>query len=231
MASKQRRQVVKYNFYRVMPEWRRLPEADRDAAKEQLAALVEGMGSTMRIKSYSLVGLRADVDMMLWCVGRSLEDHQQLAQMLNHSSLGPYLETPYSYLSMTRRSEYFDGQQDRGGVITPLTVKSGQAPYIVVYPFVKTRAWYSLSQEERQRMMDVHIDIGHKYRNVRINTTYSFGLDDPEFVLAFETDSASDFLDLVMELRGTEASVYTQVETPIFTAIARPVRECLEAMG
>ncbi len=35
MPPTKRRQTVKYNVYRVMPEWRRLPDAQRDAAKEQ----------------------------------------------------------------------------------------------------------------------------------------------------------------------------------------------------
>ena len=89
MARKRGKQVVKFNFYRVMPEWRRLPDAERDAAKEQFAAIVEETASNMRIRSYSLVGLRPDVDLMLWSVGRSLEDHQQMAQLRNHPSLAP----------------------------------------------------------------------------------------------------------------------------------------------
>ena len=231
MARKQGKQVVKFNFYRVMPEWRRLPDAERDAAKEQFAAIVEETASNMRIRSYSLVGLRPDVDLMLWSVGRSLEEHQQMAQMLNHSKLAPYLETPYSYLAMTRRSEYFDGHRKLGQEGSHQTIRPGDAPYVVIYPFVKTKAWYALPQEQRQRAMDVHIELGHKYPNIRINTAYSFGLDDQEFVLAFETDSPSDFVDLVMDLRGTEATSYTLRDTPIFTGIARPIRECLDAMG
>ncbi len=231
MTSTHARQVVKYNFYRVMPEWRRLPDTQREAAKEEFAAVVEETASHMRIRSYTLVGLRADADLMLWCVGRSLEEHQGIAAMLNRTKLAPYLETPYSYLAMTHRSEYFEGHRKRGQEPIRHPFKFGEAPYVVVYPFTKTRAWYALPQEERQRMMNVHIDVGHKYPSVRINTTYSFGLDDQEFVVSFETDSPSDFLDLVMELRGTEVSRYTLRETPIFTAIARPIRECLDALG
>ena len=229
MATSRRRQTVKYNFYRIRPEWRQLPEEERDVAKEQFAAVVEEAGSGMRIRSYSLVGIRADTDFLFWCVGQSLEQHQQFSELLNRTDLAAHLETPFSYLAMTRRSEYFDGhvQGDRARH----TIRFGQAPYLIVYPFVKTRTWYAIPQGERQRMMDVHIQLGEKYPNVRINTNYSFGLDDYEFVVAFETDDPADFLDLVMELRGTEASKYTRLETPIFTGIARPVRECLDALG
>src|SRR5204862_6549054 len=99
------------------------------------------------------------------------------------------------------------------------------------YPFVMTRAWYTLPCAERQLMMNKHISTGHKYTSVKINTTYSFGLDDQEFVLAFETDEPADFLDLVQELRETEASSFTLRDTPIFTCRQRTLAECLDAIG
>lgn len=80
-------------------------------------------------------------------------------------------------------------------------------------------------------MMDEHIRVGVKYREVSINTTYSFGLDDQEFVVAFETDNLSDFLDLVEELRGTDASSYTLRDTPMFTCVARSLDEILADIG
>jgi chlorite dismutase len=97
--------------------------------------------------------------------------------------------------------------------------------------FVKTREWYSRPAEQRQEMMDEHIRIGSKYRSVKLHTTYSFGLDDQEFVVAFETDYPSDFLDLVQELRETKASSYTLRDTPMFTCRQRTIGECLEALG
>ena len=185
----------------------------------------------MQVRTYSLVGLRSDADLLLWCSAHSLEGHQELATLLNRTRLGPYLETPYSYLAMTRRSPYVDDHRHEREDGSRFTVKPGEAPYRIVYPFVKTRAWYALSLDERQRMLSTHCQVGHKYPNVRINTAYSFGLDDQEFVVAFETDDPSDFVDLVMELRETETSSYTLRDTPIFTAIAKPLRDCLDAVG
>jgi len=69
------------------------------------------------------------------------------------------------------------------------------------------------------------------FPSVSLNTTYSFGLDDQEFVVAFETDVVSDFLDLVQQLRETEASRYTLRDTPMFTCVAQPLQEILEAIG
>ena len=100
-----------------------------------------------------------------------------------------------------------------------------------MYPFLKTREWYLLPLERRQEMMDAHIKVGNEFPSVKLNTTYSFGLDDQEFVVAFETDVVSDFLDLVQQLRETEASRYTLRDTPMFTCVAQPLQGILEAIG
>jgi chlorite dismutase len=145
--------------------------------------------------------------------------------------MGVYLEMPYSYLAMTRRSQYVDNHVHEGQEGTRLRVKPGDAKYLFVYPFVKTRAWYLLPLEERQAIMDVHIKVGHEFPGVRINTAYSFGLDDQEFVVAFEGDSPSEFLDLVMKLRETKSSEYTLRDTPIFTCIAMSPADALDALA
>src|SRR2546423_1669724 len=111
------------------------------------------------------------------------------------------------------------------------TREKQEAKHEFVYPFVKTREWYSLPVEQRQEMMDEHIRVGTKYRSVKLHTTYSFGLDDQEFVVAFETDYPSDFLDLVQELREAKASRYTLRDTPMFTCRQLPLAECLDELG
>src|SRR5437762_9028093 len=98
-----------------------------------------------------------------------------------------------------------------------LHIIPGKSQYLFVYPFVKTREWYSRPAEERQEMMDEHIRIGSKYRSVKLHTTYSFGLDDQEFVVAFETDEPSDFLDLVKELRVTKESYFILCDQQMFS--------------
>ena len=80
-------------------------------------------------------------------------------------------------------------------------------------------------------MMKGHMETGELYPMVRLNTTYSFGLDDQEFVVAFESNKPEDFLDLVQELRGSESSAYTERETPIFTCVRRPIGEVLDLLG
>ncbi|MBI4466500.1 MAG: chlorite dismutase family protein [Acidobacteria bacterium] len=226
-----RRQYVNFTFYRMDPAWRRLPARERDQGKHDFCGVVEDYSKTMTILPYSLVGIRGDCDFMLWRIGYELDPLQEMSARLLATSLGHYLTVPYSYLSMTKASIYLvghvhDGQADSRGRIEP-----GKHRYLFVYPFVKTREWYRLTESTRQGIMKEHIALGHKFPRVKLNTTYSFGLDDQEFVLAFESDYPEDFLDLVMVLRETEASRYTLRDTPIFTCIHRPLDEVLGLLG
>ena len=231
MAESESRQFVKYNFYKVDPLWRRLPEPERAQSKQEFAAVVDESAAHMFIRSYSLVGLRGDADFLLWQAADTLEGLQDVATHLWGTALGRYLTQPYSYLAMTHRSQYVGQHRHAGQEGTSVRVRPGDGSYFVVYPFLKTREWYLLPQEERQRMMSDHFAVGHKYPSVKINTTYSFGLDDQEFVVGFETDSPSDFLDLVMELRGVEGSLYTLRDTPIFTCVWRSIDDTLNSLG
>jgi chlorite dismutase len=182
------------------------------------------------MRSYSLYGLRSDCDFMLWQATYAVEDLQALSSRIRRSAMGPYLSETHALLSMTKRSVYV-GKNARGAHDPRLVIAPEDRKYLFVYPFVKTRPWYALSMEDRKRMMNEHIRVGLKYPSVLLNTTYSFGLDDQEFVVAFETDSISDFLDLVQELRETEASRYTLRDTPMFTCVAQPLNEILENIG
>jgi chlorite dismutase len=224
-------QYVRFAFYKVDPAWRELGAHDKAAAREDLQQIVQQFGEAMILRTYSTVGTRADCDFLLWQVTYDMDDIHRLAARINASRMGRYLSLAHSYLAMTKRSVYVDkhvheGQEGRMRTVSPTTAR-----YFFVYPFVKTRQWYREPIERRQEMMDVHIKVGHKYPSVKLNTTYSFGLDDQEFVVAFETDKPQDFLDLVMELRESESSLFTLRDTPIFTCIQMPLEECLAALG
>ena len=149
----------------------------------------------------------------------------------NASRIGRYLSLPYSYLAMTKRSVYIDKHVHEGQEGRLRTVRPTDARYFFVYPFLKTREWFLLTKAARQGMMDEHIEVGHRFPSVKLNTTYSFGLDDQEWVVAFESDKPEDFLDLVMALRETEGSRYTLRDTPIFTCINKSLKEALDTLG
>lgn len=224
-------QAVHFSFYKLRPEWWQLDPSERRSVGEELASLLSRWSERMLLVPFSLVGLRADCDVMFWKAAESIEDVQAFGIELASSSAGRYLEPAYAYLSLTKRSMYVREHQHADGENSRTRIKPVGAKYLFVYPFVKKREWYALPLEDRQRMMNDHIRSGHKYPRVRIHTSYSFGLDDQEFVLAFESDYPNDFLDLVMELRETEASAYTERDTPIFTCIKAEGDTLLGAIG
>src|SRR5574341_1777887 len=229
-ASETPRQYVNFAFYKLDPSWRRLPEHEREVGKKELRAVVEEFVPQMLILPYTLVGIRADSDLMLWRISSDLDLFQRMSTKLLLTGLGTYLTPTYSYLAMTKRSIYLD-KLDPDHPADRTRVVPGKSKYLFVYPFVKSRDWYRMTQAARQGIMDEHIEIGTKYRSVRLNITYSFGLDDQEFVVAFDTDKPGDFLDLAMELRGAEASRYTLRDTPTFTCLARSLDEALDSLG
>jgi len=231
-AVKLPRQYVSFACFNVDPAWRRLTQAEKKIGREEFAAVVKRYNKEKicQILSYSTMGMRAEVEMMLWIISYELDPIQKLATDLAKTGLGQYLERPYSFLAMTKRSMYLDRidpehQEDRVHIVP------GKHKYFFVYPFIKKRDWYVLPLNERQALMDEHIRIGNKYPSVKLNTTYSFGLDDQDFVVAFETDAPSDFLDLVQELREAKSSTYTLKDTPILTCVFKEIEDVLESLG
>ena len=225
------REFLKYTFFKVDTQWRRLSDEEKTQSKKEFEGVIESRSNRMILKSYSLMGIRGDTDFMFWMVSARLEDFQEFTSKLFSSTFGKYLTIPYSYLAVTRKSEYTAGHHHDGQEGVSLGRRPSDAKYLLLYPFTKKREWYFLPHEERRLMMAQHFKIGHKYPSVKINTGYSFGLDDQEFVLGFETDKPIDFSDLVMELRSSEASRYTALETPLFTCIAMSINKILDLLG
>jgi chlorite dismutase len=225
------RQFVNFLFFRVDRAYRALPPETRSEARRELAEILARYRGSMIVLPYSTVGLKAGIDFMLWRIGFDLDPFQKMMSEINRSILGRYLDVPASYLAMTKHSQYVDDHVHEGQEGRRLRIVPGKRPFLFVYPFVKTRDWYLLPMSERQRIMNEHIAVGHKYPRVKINTTYSFGLDDQDFVVAFESDTADEFLDLVQELRETESSKYTVRDTPMYTCRRSTIEEILESLG
>ena len=210
-------QFVKFSFYRVGDGVRAADETQRLAVAKRLASMLERSGERMLTRLYSTVGTRADTDFLVWQVVDDLDVLTGWHAELLGSPLATALERTHSFLSMTMRSMYTNPVHEGAEQRDRLRNDGGTSDYLFVYPMVKTRAWYKLSRDERQRIMNEHIEIGHRYHNIKINTTYSYGLDDQEFVVAFEGDDPGEFLALVRELRDSESSSFTERDTPMFT--------------
>ena len=211
------KQFVKFSFFRVRDAVRSASADDRAALAAQLTTLLDASAKRMLTRTYSTVGTRADTDFLVWQVSDELSEIQDWHGALLGSPLGAALERPHSFLSMTMRSMYSNPMHPETKGRETLREDGGTSDYLFLYPMVKTKDWYKLPLDERQAMMNEHIAVGHKYHNIKINTTYSYGLDDQEFVVAFEGDSPGEFLALVRELRTSRSTGYTERDTPMFT--------------
>ena len=215
-------QYVAYTFYRADPAGRRLPVEEREAHRDAFADVIEEYGSRFdHLRVYSTTGVRPECDFFLWKITERYETLGELGAALNATPLAGWLETPYNYLATTKASEYTSARRARK------IVPQG-SPYLVVYPFVKLRPWYALAESDRQRAMEEHMRIGREeFPTIHNHTTYSFGIDDQEFMTAFECDEPADFMHLMLRLRDSEASRYTERDTPIFVGQLMTIREAL----
>lgn len=208
---------------RLDPAWRRQPAAARASDVAEFCSAVERTEQRLTQFSYSTIGLRAEGDVLLWRMSQRLEDIEESAADLLASGLGRWMSPAVSLVGLTRPSQYVK----RPTTQEQSLFEGDRSRYLVVYPFVKSTEWYLTPADERQEIMRGHMRVGHKYPQVRQLLAYSFGLDDQEFVVAYETDDLVAFQDLVRDLRETESRRSTVRDTPIITAIHRPVGDVL----
>lgn len=213
-----------YSFFKIDPKWRWMA----DLAKEESAKEVENVirNSGIKVRTYSTLGLRDDADFLFWFAAETVEEIQGAISKLYMTVFGKYIYPSRVYLSCTRPSVY--ARKGR-----TLSMVAGDEPknYVVVYPFIKTREWYLLPSKQRQVMMDEHIDVSQKYPQVILNTTYSIGIHDQDFMLAFECNDLRDFQNLVMDLRQTKVSAYVKQDTPMIPCVKKDIIPLITSLG
>lgn len=231
-TSAARRQIVNFSFFRILPEWQRLSLNERREHKDEaLRILQRWENEDMRTLTYSTGGLRADCDFLLWRICYSLDCLNAAHTDLLKTHLGGYIQATHTFLGMTKRSQYVIGQESENNLALRGYIKPGGTRYLALYPFTKTREWYHRPFEDRQRIVNEQIKAAQEFKNIRMNTIYSFGLDDNEFVIALETDHPEDLVDMAMRLREVENSTYMLHDTPRFTALKVSAQEMLERIG
>jgi chlorite dismutase len=216
---------LNYSFFKIDPKWRWMNEVAREEAAKEFAALINVANTKMKVQTYSTLGLHERTDFMLWMVAESIEKVQTFTSKIYSTILGKYIEPSYLFLSSLRRSIYSEK-------LTPSFMTSDKPlKYLIVYPFVKSREWYLLPFEERKKMMDEHITIGRKFPEIKLNTSYSYGLDDNDFTLAFETNDLIKFQDLIIQLRETKVSLYVVKDTPMIVCVLKDIQTIIMSFG
>lgn len=223
--KKEEQLFLNFSFFKVDPKWRWLNEIGKEEAAKEFESLLEVANTKMKVIPYSTIGLRSDADFMLWMIADSVEKMQILTSKIYFTVLGKYIEPSQIYLSSSRKSSY-------SNQVKPCFI-TNQKPlkYNIVYPFIKSREWYLLPFEKRKKMMEEHIEVGRKFPNIRLNTSYSFGIHDQDFMLAFETDDLNDFQNLIMQLRETKVSKYVVKDTPMIVCLHKNMEQVIKSLG
>ncbi len=208
------------------PAWRRLDAASRRSTAD---AFVEALapGDGVVTEAYSLVGLKAGIDLLIWQMAPSVDRLEEEAARILCAGLGSWLVVRQAFTGLVGESQYvarLTGQEQS-------LFEGERSRYLIVYPFTKATEWYLLPREIRQGSMNEHMRVGHAYPQVRQLLVYSFGLDDQDFLVAYETDDLAAFSALVRDLRATEGRRSTVRDTPILLGVHRPAREIVELLG
>lgn len=215
---------LNFSFYKVDSKWRWLNDIGKDEAAKEFSSLIDIANTKMKVRTYSTVGLRKESDFMLWSISDSIEKIQLLTSKVYTTVLGKYIDASEVYLSAARPSIY--SNKTTPGFKDELPLK-----YNIVYPFIKSREWYLLPYEKRNEMMKEHINVGRKFPQIRLNTSYSFGIGDQDFMLAFETDNLMDFQELIIKLRETQVSRYIVRDTPMIVCVHKKIFDIIKSLG
>ncbi len=224
MSDEDNQYYFNFSFFKVDPKWRWMA----DLAKEESAKEVENVmnNSGIMYRTYSNLGLRDDADFLFWFAAKTVKEIQTVMEKIYKTVFGKYIIPSRTYLSCTRPSTYVQEQKAHGFI-------TGNNPkkHVIVYPFTKTREWYLLPKEKRQEIMDEHIKVSQKYPQIILNTTYSFGIHDEDFMLAFEVDDIRDFQDLIMDLRETQVSTYVKNDIPMIVCVKKDIVPLISSLG
>jgi chlorite dismutase len=224
MSEEEKQYLFNFSFFKIDPKWRWMADLAKEESARELENIMEN--SPVKIRTYSTLGLRDDADFLIWFMSESLEDIQEAISKIYLTVVGKYITPSRVYLSSTRQSMYAKKNRTHS-FVGGLEAKK----YTVVYPFIKTREWYLLPLEQRKQMMDEHISVSEKYPQVELNTTYSFGIHDQDFMLAFESDDLNVFQDLIMDLRGTKVSAFVAVDTPMIVCVKKDIVPIIMSLG
>ncbi len=223
------RQLNHYGIFAFTEEYWELEREERREFLTQMIEEAKGLGE--RVYTYTLFPARPEVDFLLWSAVIAEQPEVASQFFLRYAKMTAgwreFIQPVNTLWGFTRPSIYAPGKSEQE--LSPFD--ETRRPYLIVYPFVKTAEWYLMSKDARQGMMNEHIKVGRQYPQITQLLLYSFGLQDQEFVVVYETDDLPQFSDLVNALRATQARVYTLRDTPIYTALYQPMEEFIETWG
>jgi hydrogen peroxide-dependent heme synthase len=211
-----------YPVFRGSKDLRQRSSGDLDQIAHEAEILLKEWSGRVTVRgTYTTLGFRPDAELMMWWVGHSADELQELLVAFSRCALGRRLELTHAFLGVVRPAEFAKDH-------LPAFLKGGPAKrYLSVYPFVRTPEWYLLPPDERAALLREHGEMGREYPDVMANTTSAFGLGDWEWILAFEADDLSRLVDCLRRLRDSKSRLYVKVETPFITGVRKDLLEAV----
>jgi hydrogen peroxide-dependent heme synthase len=215
-----------YPVFKGKAELRDRSSGDLDQIAHEAEILLKEWSGRVTVRgTYSTVGFRPDAELMMWWVGHSADDLQDLLAAFRRGGLGRRLELTNAFLGVVRPAEFAKDH-------VPNFLKGDPARrYLSVYPFVRTPAWYLLPAEERSALLREHGEMGREFPDVLANTTSAFGLGDWEWILAFEADDLARLVDCLRRLRDSSSRLYVKEEVPFITGIRKDLVEAVRDLA
>lgn len=223
MENQPRFEYTAFWLFERRDDWREALADNWLMAADEFVGLLENPGEGVTVRGvYSSIGLRPDVDLIIWVHAPKLDQLTALAARLDKTMVGRKLRRAQGYIGAAGMSQY---DPNHG----PAFLKGiASKRYLSVYPFTKTPDWFLLDFQERRRLMLEHGEMGREFPELLTNTVNSFGVQDQEFIVALEDDDPNQIIKMVQKLRGAEVRRWTQVDTPIYLGEKKPVRDVLE---
>lgn len=189
-----------------------------------VSTLSQGAG---RVHLYQVFPAASDADLLVWSAV-ALNDNRAAAAFFTTFARGlipwrKYLNPVRVLWGHTGASVYSKAKSSQE--IDPFAPE--RKTYLIAYPFSKNAEWFALHPEARQGMMNEHIRLGKQFSDIKQLLLYSYGLQDQEFVVVYETENLERFSELVRQLRSTDARAYTERDTPVHTAVFRSTEDFL----
>ena len=219
--AKEINETIRYTMWSVFRLDRVLGDADRQAEAAEVDALIAQLAAddTIVRGTYDISGLRADADLMIWWHAPTSDALQVAYNAFRRTALGSRMAPVWSQMALHRPAEF-----NRSHIPAFMADEEVQ-PYVCVYPFVRSYDWYLLPDDERRAILKEHGMAARDYPDVRANTVASFALGDYEWILAFEAAELYRIVDLMRELRATEARRHVREEIPFYTGQVHTLSE------
>jgi chlorite dismutase len=200
----------------------------RDAIKavDELDGIVAELAENgVKVRGfYDVSGFRHDGELMVWLHGEVPESLQWGLRQIRRSELIAPLTPSWQIVGVHRAAEFSARHMP--------AYMLGKEPrqWVTVYPFVRSYEWYLLPEDERRQMLAEHGRAGSSYTSTLTNTVAAFGISDYEWLLALEDDNLLNLVDMMRDLRQTDARRHVREEVPFYTGRFVQTSEIVEVL-